>query len=243
MDLWLIPQANRLHIHQFLVCHCRPLWRILSLFLSCLLPGEDKGWNAQLGKDSKHILGLFLDFLCISVFAGMVRATTRRHPCPFDLQIESFVLIIPPPSIRTSPSNSPVRPPGNVAHASITRCTSSPGIATYTQPRVSSRNPWDHYLFSCFYRRACLDLQRKQENEQQWIYWDTVAPRYSKYSYALTSFSALHIPCNASCVHNFLCLVCTFYTCSWVTVFGLYFLYTLFCLFHSGGVSFRVLSF
>ena len=50
-----------------------------------------------------------------------------------DLHVDPLVFIMPPPSNRTTPSSSPSCPSGHDRHAATTRCTSSPGIVTYSQ--------------------------------------------------------------------------------------------------------------
>ena len=56
----------------------------------------------------------------------------HRH-LDLQLHVDPLDFIIPPPSNRTTPSSSPTRPSGHDTHASTTRCTSSPGIVTYSQ--------------------------------------------------------------------------------------------------------------
>jgi len=54
----------------------------------------------------------------------------HRH---LDLHVDPLACIIPPPSNHTTPSSCPARPSGHDTHSSTTRCTSSPGIVTYSQ--------------------------------------------------------------------------------------------------------------
>ena len=66
-------------------------------------------------------------------FVHMWRKYQRRSHCRLDFHLDPLTFIIPPPSNRTTPSSSPARPSSHDTHASTTRCTSSPGIVTYSQ--------------------------------------------------------------------------------------------------------------